>query len=98
MTAMTDELSRIALDGREAVTAALTAWVEVAERYAKNFDAKRPIPAAADAEAFVDTAYDLAGKLLAGQRALTTTVITSGQEATEAVMERTRAFVPAPRA
>jgi hypothetical protein len=98
MTAMTDELSRIALDGREAVTAALTAWVEVAERYAKNFDAKHPLPAAADAEAVVDTAYDLAGTLLAGQRAFATTVLTSGKEATEAVLERARAFVPAPTA
>ena len=37
-------------------------------------------------------------KLLAGQRAFATTVVTSGQEATEAAMEGARAFAPAPRA
>ena len=49
-TATTDELTRIALEGHTAITAAVTTWVELAERYAKNFDAKHPLPAAADIE------------------------------------------------
>jgi len=72
-TAPTDELTRIARDSQEAVTAALTAWTEAAERYATNFDAKNPLPSAAEAQAAVDTAYDLAAKLLAGQHAAATT-------------------------
>ena len=97
-TALTDEMTRIAHEGRDATTAALTAWVEMAERYARNFDPKHPVPAEADAQFAVDTAYDLAGKLLAGQRAFATTVLANGQEATEAIVERARAFVPAPTA
>ncbi|HEX5810766.1 MAG TPA: hypothetical protein VFY38_01570 [Pseudonocardia sp.] len=94
-TALTDDVTRIAHESREAATAALSAWVEMAERYARNFDPKHPIPAEADAQFAVDTAYDLAGKLLAGQRAFATTLVANGQEATEAIVERARAFVPA---
>ena len=43
MTAPTDELTRTACDSQEAGTAALTAWTEFAERYAKNFDAGNPL-------------------------------------------------------
>src|SRR5689334_20920712 len=49
MTAPTDELTRIARESQEAVTAALSSWTEAAERYATNFDAKKPLPSAADA-------------------------------------------------
>jgi hypothetical protein len=99
-TATTDELTRIALEGHSAVTAAVTAWVELAERYAKNFDAKHPVPAAADIDAAVDTAFDLAAKLLAGQRAAATSVVAASKQATEAFVDRaqTLASFPTPGA
>ena len=53
-----------------------------------QFDAKNPVPAAAETQAVIDTAYDLAGKLLAEQRALTATVITAGQQVAETAVER----------
>jgi len=100
MNAPTDELTRIANDSREAVTAALTSWTETAQRYATSFDAKNPVPAAADTQAVIDTAYDLAGKLLAEQRAFTATVITAGQQVAETAVEQVRslAVFPAPAA
>ena len=70
MYAPTDELTRIANNSRDAVTAALNAWAEAAQRYAADFDAKHPVPDAAETQAAIDTAYDLAGKLLAEQHAL----------------------------
>jgi len=87
MTAPTDELTRIAREGQEAVTAALTTWTEAGERYAKNFDATKPLPSADDVQAAVDTAYDLASKLLAGQRAYATTLVSAGKQATERFAE-----------
>ena len=36
MTAPTEEFTRIARESQEAVTAAVSAWTETAERYAKN--------------------------------------------------------------
>jgi hypothetical protein len=95
MTTTTDELSRIADEGRQAVTAALTAWVEMAERYAKNFDPQHPVPAVADAHAAVDTVYDLADRLLAGQRTVATALLADGRQAGETVLEQARAFAPA---
>jgi hypothetical protein len=92
MTAPTDQLTRIARESQEAVTAALTTWTEAAERYAKNFDPKKPLPSAADAQAVVDTAYDLAGKLLAGQRAYATTIVTASKQATERFTESAGSF------
>ena len=70
MYAPTEDLTRIANNSRDAVAAALNAWAEAAQRYAADFDAKHPVPDAAETQAAIDTAYDLAGKLLAEQRAL----------------------------
>ena len=72
MYAPTEELTRIANNSRDAVTAALNAWAEAAQRYAADFDAKHPVPDAAETQAAIDTAYDLAGKLLAEQHAFAT--------------------------
>jgi hypothetical protein len=100
MNAPTDELTRIANDTREAFTTALTAWAETAQRYAANFDAKSPVPAAADSQAAVDVAYDLANTLLSEQRALATTVVSAGHQAAEELIERSRslAVFPVPSA
>ena len=98
MTAPTDQLTRIARESQEAVTAALTTWTEAAERYAKSFDSKNPLPTVAEAQTCVDTAYDLAAKLLACQHAAATTVVTAGKEATERFTESARAFAPFPAA
>ncbi len=100
MNAPTDEITRIANDTREAFTTALTAWAETAQHYATNFDAKHPVPAAADTQAAVDTAFDLANTLLSEQRALATTVVAAGHQATEEMIERARtvAVFPAPSA
>lgn len=100
MTAPTDELTRIANDTREAYTTALTAWAETAQRYAANFDAKNPVPAAADTQAAIDIAFELANKLLAEQRALATTAVATGHKAAEEIIERTRslAVFPVPAA
>jgi hypothetical protein len=87
MTEPTDRLTRIARDSQEAITTAVTAWTEAAERYAKNFDVTNPLPTAADAQAAVDTGYDLAAKLLAGQHALATTVVDSAKQVTERLTE-----------
>ena len=70
MYAPTEELTRIANSSRDAVTAALNTWAEAAQRYAADFDARHPVPDAAETQAAIDTAYDLAGKLLAEQHAL----------------------------
>ncbi len=92
MTTATVELTRIAREGSEAVTTAVTAWSDTAARYAANFDVRDPMPAAADARAAVDTAFDLAASLLSGQRAAATTLLAAGREATEQLSERARAF------
>ncbi len=98
MYAPTEDLTRIVENSRDAVTAALNTWAEAAQRYAKSFDAQHPVPAAADTEAAIDTAYDLAGKLLAEQRAFATTLVAAGQQATEATAERFRSVFPVPAA
>jgi hypothetical protein len=90
MNAPTDELTRIANDTREAFTTALTAWAETAQRYTANFDAKNPVPSAADSQAAVDTAYELASTLLSEQRALATTAVAASHQAAEEIIERTR--------
>src|SRR6476646_1812477 len=95
-TATTNELTRIALEGHTAITAAVTTWVELAERYAKNFDAKHPLPAAADIDAPVDTAFDLAATLLAGQRAAATSVVAASKQAAEAFIDRAQTFASLP--
>lgn len=92
MSAPTDEITRIANDAREAFTTALTAWSETAQRYAANFDAKNPVPSAADTQAAVDTAYELAGTLLSKQHALATTAVSAGHKAAEDIVERTRSL------
>ena len=94
MNAPTDELTRIAHRSRDAVTAALNTWAEAAQRYAADFDARHPVPDAAETQAAIDAAYDLAGKLLAEQRAFATSVIAASKEATEAAAERFRTFAP----
>ena len=90
MYAPTDELTRIANNSRDAVTAALNTWAEAAQRYAADFDAKHPVPDTAETQAAIDTAFDLAGKLLAEQRAFATSVVAASKEATEAAAERFR--------
>jgi len=94
MYAPTEDLTRIANNSRDAVAAALNAWAEAAQRYAADFDAKHPVPDAAETQAAIDTAYDLAGKLLAEQRAYATSVIAASKEATEAATERFRTLAP----
>jgi len=90
MNAPTDELTRIANSSRDAVAAAVNAWAEAAQRYAADFDARHPVPDAAETQAAVDTAYDLAGKLLAEQHAFATTIVAANKEAAEATFERFR--------
>jgi hypothetical protein len=92
MSAPTEEFTRIATDTREAFTTALTAWAESAQRYAANFDAKNPAPSAADAQAALDTAYELASTLLSEQRALATTAVSTGRKAAEDMIERARSL------
>ena len=94
MYAPTEELTRIANNSRDAFTGALNAWAEAAKRYVTDFDAKHPVPSGAETEAAIDTAYDLAGKLLAEQRAYATSVIAASKEATEAATERFRTLAP----
>ena len=90
MSTPTEDLSRIANNSRDAVTAALNTWAEAAQRY----DAKHPVPDAAETQAAIDAAFDLAGKLLAEQRAFATSVVAASKEATEAAAERFRTFAP----
>ncbi len=90
MYAPTEDFTRIAHNSRDAVTVALNAWAESAQRYAAGFDAQHPVPDAAATQAAIDTAYDLAGKLLAEQHALATTVVTASKQATDAAAERFR--------
>lgn len=98
MTAPTDELTRIARDSQEAVTAALTAWTETAERYAKNFDARNPLLSADDVQAAVATGYDLAAKLLAFQHAFASTVVGACKQASERFTQSAPRFAPFPTA
>ena len=95
MYAPTDELTRIAHSSRDAVTAALNTWAEAAQRYAADFDARHPVPDAAETQAAVDTAFDLAGKLLAEQHAFANTLVAANKEAAEAAVERIRTLAPA---
>jgi hypothetical protein len=94
MSTPTEDLTRIANNSRDAVAAALNAWAEAAQRYAADFDAKHPVPDPAATQAAIDTAFDLAGKLLAEQRAFATSVVAASKEATEATVERFRTFAP----
>ena len=100
MYAPTEDLTRIANNTRDAVAAAVNAWAEAAKRYAAEFDAQNPVPAVAETQAAVDTAYDLASKLLAEQHALATTFVTATKQATDAAAERFRTLpaFPAPTA
>jgi electron transfer flavoprotein alpha/beta subunit len=100
MSTPTEEITRIANDTREAFTVALTAWSETAQRYTANFDAKNPLPATADIESAIDTAYELASTLLSKQHALATTAVSAGQKAAEEMTERSRSLplFPAPAA
>ena len=95
MNAPPEELTRIAQSSRDAVTAAVNTWAEAAQRYAADFDARHPVPDAAETQAAVDTAYDLAGKLLAEQHAFATTVVAANKEAAEATLERIRSLAGA---
>ncbi len=90
MYAPTEDYTRIANNSREAVAAAVNAWAESAKRYATEFDVQNPLPGAAETQAAVDTAYDLASKLLAEQHALATTFVAATKQATDATAERFR--------
>jgi hypothetical protein len=90
MYAPTEELTRIANNSRDAFTGALNAWAEAAKRYVTDFDVQHPVPSGAETEAAIDTAYDLAGKLLAEQHALASTVVAASKQATDAAAERFR--------
>ena len=94
MSTPTEDLTRIANNSRDAVTAALNTWAEAAQRYAAEFDAQHPVPDVAQTQAAIDTAFDLAGKLLAEQRAFATSVVAASKEATEAAVERFRTLAP----
>jgi thiamine monophosphate kinase len=94
--APTEELTRIANDSRDAFTGAVNAWAEAAKRYVAVFDAQHPVPSAAETEAAIETAYDLAGKLLAEHHALVTTVVAASKQATDAAVERFRTFTVFP--
>jgi hypothetical protein len=92
MTAPTDEFTRIARESQEAVTAAVSAWTEKAESYAKNFDATKPFPSATEAQDVVSSVYELAGKLLAGQHAYATTIVSTSKQAIERFTENAGNF------
>ena len=96
MYAPTEDFTRIANNTRDAVAVAVNAWAEAAKRYATEFDVQHPVPAAAETQAAIDTAYDLAGKLLSEQHALATTVVTASKQATEAASERFRELAVIP--
>jgi hypothetical protein len=95
MYAPTEDLTRIANNTRDALAAAVNAWAEAAKRYATEFDVQHPVPAA-ETQAAIDTAFDLAGKLLSEQHALATTVVSASKQATEAAAERFRALAVFP--
>ena len=94
MSTPTEDLTRIANNSRDAIAAAVNAWAEAAKRYATEFDAQHPVPDVAETQAAIDTAFDLAGKLLAEQRAFATSVVAASKEATEAAAERFRTLAP----
>jgi len=96
MSAPTEDFTRIANNSRDAVTAAVNAWAEAAKRYATQFDVQNPVPAAAETQAAIDTAYDLASKLLAEQHALATTFVAATKQATDATTERLRGLTVFP--
>ena len=48
---------------------------------------QNPVPAAAETQAAIDTAYDLASKLLAEQHALATTFVAATKQATDATTD-----------
>jgi hypothetical protein len=98
MTAPTNERTRIARDSQEARHRRLTAWTEIAERYAKNFDAGNPLLSADDAQAAVATGYDLAAKLLAGQHAFASTVVGASKQDSERITQSAPSFAPFPTA
>jgi len=96
MTAPTEDLTRIANNSRDAIAAAVNSWAEAAKRYATEFDVQNPVPAVAETQSAVDTAFDLASKLLAEQHALATTVVGATKQATDATAERFRALAVFP--
>jgi hypothetical protein len=93
MTAPTDAFAAIAQRSQEATTAAVRTWTDTVNAYATSFSAENPLPKPADVHAAVDTWFDLAGSLLAEQRAFATTVLDAGTEAAGTITERVSAAV-----
>ena len=86
MSAPNDQFVDITKRSQEAVTTAVRTWTDTVQSFAGGLtggQAKLP-----DAQAFVDTFFDFAEKVLTNQREIAHQWLTAAQKATEAVTEQ----------
>jgi hypothetical protein len=86
MTAPTDQFVDIAKRSQEAVTTAVRTWADSVHSIAGQLGAGRAqLP---DAQSVVDTYFDFAERVLAGQRQLATQFVSASVKAGETVQEQ----------
>ncbi len=86
MTAPTDQFVDIAKRSQEAVTTAVRTWADSVHGFAGQLGAGRAqLP---DAQSVVDTYFDFAERVLAGQRQLATQFVSASVKAGETVQEQ----------
>src|SRR5687768_3668648 len=86
MTTATDQFIDIAKRSQGAVTTAVRSWADTAQSLIGNLtEGQAKLP---DAQAYVDTYFDFAAKVLTSQREIALQWVTAAQQATEAVTEQ----------
>ena len=85
MTAPTDQFVDIAKRSQEAVTTAVRTWADSVHNLTGLGAGQSPLP---DPQSVVDTYFDFAEKVLAGQRQLARRFVTASLRAGETVQEQ----------
>ena len=86
MTTATDQFIDIAKRSQGAVTTAVRSWADTAQSLIGNLTEGQA--KLLDAQAYVDTYFDVAAKVLTSQREIAHQWVTAAQNATEAVTEQ----------
>ena len=90
MTTNTEQFVAIAERSQQATAKAIQIWSDALKSYADNVSVEHPLPQPAELHTVVDSWYELAGQLLAEQRAYAKTLIDAGAEAAGTVAEQAR--------
>lgn len=90
MAPTTEQFAAITQRTAEATTDAVRSWAEAVQHYTTSVSPEHPLPRPADVHAAFDVWFDLAGRLLAEQKAFTAALIDAGTDATDTFAERAR--------